>query len=226
MSRLIELNDVSFGYEGRQVLDDLTLEVAPGSFIFLTGPSGSGKTTFLRLLNMELYPTAGELRLFGEQRQDREDIARTRRRIGFVHQEPRFIDHLGLRENVAMPHIVDRETSVAGASEVDALIAWVGLAGLADAKPPTLSGGEKQRAALARALVRAPDIILADEPTGNVDWDMSLKILDLLVELNRGGVTVIVATHDLPLIREAKSHVSSRVARLADGKMTMAGADL
>ena len=223
---VIALEKVSFGYDGRPILDEVSIDVPAGTFLFLTGPSGSGKTTLLRLLNAELRPTAGALRLFGTEVQDRDGAATLRRRIGFVHQEPRFIDHMGLRENLSLPHIVDGETSAAGASEVESLMAWVGLAARAGSKPPTLSGGEKQRAALARALVRAPEMILADEPTGNVDWEMSLKILDLLAELNRGGVTVVVATHDLPLIREAKSLVSARVARLAGGRLTMAGADL
>jgi cell division transport system ATP-binding protein len=151
-------------------------------------------------------------------------VAITRRRIGIVHQDCKFLDHLSLGANMALPF------TVAGRDcdppDLDDLLAWVGLKHLADALPPSLSGGERQRAALARAVIVGPDVILADEPTGNVDWDMSLRILTLLVELNRMGKTVLVATHDLNLIRQAKSQVAVRVLRISKQKVQLAGADL
>ena len=154
----------------------------------------------------------------------RDDVALTRRRMGVVHQDCQFLDHLSLAANVALP------LAVAGrggsGQDLADLLGWVGLAPLAGALPPSLSGGERQRAALARAVVMGPDVILADEPTGNVDWDMSLRLLTLLVELNRMGKTILVATHDLNLIRQAKAQVAARVLRIAKRRIQLAGADL
>ncbi|MCB2132002.1 MAG: ATP-binding cassette domain-containing protein, partial [Rhodobacteraceae bacterium] len=138
----------------------------------------------------------------------RDQMAVMRRRIGVVHQDCEFLDHLPLAENVALPLILaDRPVAEGDLTE---LLAWVGLRSRASAFPPELSGGERQRGALARAIVAAPDIILADEPTGNLDWEMSQRLLSLLIELNRMGKTILVATHDLNLIRTAKSQVAAR----------------
>ena len=154
----------------------------------------------------------------------RDDIARTRRRIGIVHQDCQFLDHLPLAANVVLPlTVTERDTAV---QDLTDLLGWVGLAHLADALPPSLSGGERQRAALARAVIIAPDVILADEPTGNIDWEMSLRLLSLLVELNRMGKTILVATHDLTLIRAAKQQVAARVLRIRNQRIQLAGADL
>jgi cell division transport system ATP-binding protein len=223
---VIELQNVAFGYGGRDLLAEVSLTLAPGSFHFLTGPSGSGKTTLLRLCTMHLRPQRGRLSAFGQdlRTMGRDDIARARRRLGVVHQDCQFLDHLPVADNVALP------VEVAGgrpdAAEIGELLGWVGLAGQARALPPELSGGERQRAALARAVVLSPDMILADEPTGNVDWEMSLRLLRLLVELNRLGKAVLVATHDLNLIRAAKQQVAARVLRIASGRVHLAGADL
>lgn len=221
------MKDAGFGYHaGEQLLSGMTLSLQPGMFHFLTGPSGAGKTTFLRLCYGDLLPSSGRISSFGQDHRDltRDGIADLRRRIGMVHQDTQFLDHLPVAENVALP------LSVAG-EPVDMralrdLLGWVQLAPHARAMPPQLSGGERQRAALARAVIMSPDIVLADEPTGNLDWDMSMRLMQLLIELNRSGKTVLVATHDLNLIRAIKAQVAARVLRIAGGTLHLAGADL
>ena len=225
---MIEMHDAAYGYGATPILSDMTLRLAPGSFHFLTGPSGAGKTTLLKLCYAELLATAGTITLFWQDANglDRDAIARTRQRIGVVHQDCEFLDHLPVSENIALPLVVAGRDSADQDSNLKELIAWVGLSGRAHARPPELSGGERQRAALARAIIMDPDVILADEPTGNVDWDMSLRLLNLLCELNRMGKTIVIATHDLALIRAAKAQVQARVLRIADGRLTAAGTNL
>ncbi len=223
---VIELEGVSQSYGGSDLLTEVSLTLAPGSFHFLTGPSGSGKTTLLKLCYGELRPSTGRVTLFGQDVSDmtRDAVAAVRQRIGVVHQDCQFLDHLPLAENVALPLAVTGRGD--GGAELKELMAWVGLSGQARALPPQLSGGERQRAALARAVIVSPDVILADEPTGNLDWDMSLRLLTLLTELNRMGKTVLIATHDLNLIRAAKAQVAARVLRIKDRRVQLAGADL
>lgn len=224
---VIDMQNVSFGYrDGDVLLAGMSLELQPGAFLFLTGPSGSGKTTFLRLCMGDLAPSEGRMTAFGQDMaaMTRDDRADLRRRIGLVPQDAEFLDHLPVAENVALP------LTVSGAPlDFDALrdlLGWVGLAAQSRALPPSLSGGERQRAALARAVIRSPDLVLADEPTGNLDWEMSMRLLQLLIELNRSGKTVLIATHDLNLIRAAKAQVSARVLRIAGNHLHQAGADL
>jgi cell division transport system ATP-binding protein len=226
--RVIELEDVGYSYGGGELLSNVSVKLAPGSFHFLTGPSGAGKTTLLKLCYGALKPTSGRILAFDADMRglDRDQMALLRRRIGVVHQDCRFLDHLPLADNIALPLVVSGRDMLREAENLRELISWVGLSARADALPPELSGGERQRAALARAVIMSPDVVLADEPTGNVDWDMSMRLLRLLVELNRMGKTVLIASHDLSLIRAAKSQVQARVLRISNRRLQLAGADL
>ncbi|MDP0927511.1 ATP-binding cassette domain-containing protein [Paracoccus onubensis] len=224
---MIEMQDVSFGYRpGSELLSGMTMSLQPGMFHFLTGPSGSGKTTLLRLCYADLLPSGGKLSVFGQDVAglSRDGIAMLRRRVGVVHQDTQFLDHLPVAENVALPLSVSGQP--ADIEAMRDLLGWVQLSQHARAFPPSLSGGERQRAALARAVILSPDVVLADEPTGNLDWDMSMRLMQLLVELNKTGKAVLVATHDLNLIRAVKAQVSARVLRIAGGGLQLAGAEL
>ncbi|WP_370402378.1 cell division ATP-binding protein FtsE [Sulfitobacter sp. JB4-11] len=225
---MIELENVAYSYGGGELLSDISLKLAPGSFHFLTGPSGAGKTTLLKLCYGALLPTAGYVRLFDADVRglDRDDIAAVRRRVGVVHQDVQFLDHLSVSDNVSLPLMVSGRHNDAANGDLDELMSWVGLTNRADAMPPELSGGERQRAAVARAVIMSPDVVLADEPTGNIDWEMSQRLLRLLIELNKMGKTVLIATHDLSLIRATKAHVQARVLRIANRRIQLAGADL
>lgn len=223
---MIEFEKVSYGYGGAPLLAEVSLKLSPGSFYFLTGPSGAGKTTLLKLCYGDLTAGQGRVSLFGQdaRQMSRDDMAMMRRRVGVVHQDQRFLDHLSVNENIALPLTVSGRP--VAQIELSELIAWVGLEGQKHALPPQLSGGERQRAALARAIIMSPEVILADEPTGNVDWEMSLRILQLMIELNRMGKAVMIATHDLNLIRAAKAQVQARVLRISNQRVQLAGADL
>jgi len=223
---VIEFEEVTYGYGGTPLLADVSLKLAPGSFHFLTGPSGAGKTTLLKLCYGDLIAQQGRVALFGQDARllSRDDVALIRRRIGVVHQDQKFLDHLSVAENVALPLTVSGRSATE--ADIRELIGWVGLENQQFAYPPELSGGERQRAALARAIIMSPEVILADEPTGNVDWEMSLRLLKLMVELNKMGKTIMIATHDLNLIRAAKQQVQARVLRIANHRLQLAGANL
>ncbi|MBE1285791.1 MAG: ATP-binding cassette domain-containing protein [Rhodobacteraceae bacterium] len=225
---MIELDNIGYNYGGGELLTNVSAQLAPGSFHFLTGPSGAGKTTLLKLCYGALHPTSGRVRAFNMDVKglDRDQTAMLRRRVGVVHQDCQFLNHLSIYENIALPLTVSGKALDSEEGNLNELINWVGLSERAEAKPPELSGGERQRAALARAVILSPDVVIADEPTGNVDWDMSQRLLRLLVELNRMGKTILVASHDLALIRAAKNQVQARVLRISDRRLTLAGADL
>ena len=184
-------------------LRDLSLKVDKGEFLFLTGPSGAGKSTFLRLLLREELPSEGELKVAGRNLTDlgRSEVQAYRRSIGFVFQDFKLIPRFTVFQNVsfvmrvlgALPAVQQRKTFQ--------VLKWVGLQHRMNALPEELSGGEQQRIAIARALVNDPQIVLADEPTGNLDPDLSLEIMNLFREINARGTTVVVATHDRELIR-------------------------
>jgi len=223
---VIEFDEVSYGYGGGPLLANVSLKLAPGSFHFLTGPSGAGKTTLLKLCYGALSPQQGRVAIFDQDARtlSRDDVALMRRRVGVVHQDQQFLDHLSVDENIALPLTVSGRTATE--DDLGELIKWVGLENQRESRPPELSGGERQRAALARAIIMSPEVILADEPTGNVDWEMSLRLLQLMVELNRMGKTILIATHDLNLIRAAKAKVQARVLRISNNRVQLAGADL
>ena len=213
---IIHFDNVGLRYgTDREVLSDLTFTLFPGRFYFLTGASGAGKTSLLRLLYLAQRPSRGAIRMFGTDAitMPRSRLPQLRRRIGVVFQDFRLIPHLSAFDNVALPLRVagHREDDLAG--PVRDILQWVGLADRLEARPATLSGGEQQRVAIARAVIARPDMLVADEPTGNVDPEMALKLMRLFEMLNRQGTTVVVATHDLDLLRKVSDSLIMRLDR-------------
>lgn len=215
---MVRFENVAMRYGvGREVLRDVNFVLEPGSFTFLTGPSGAGKTTLLKLVLMAEQPSRGIISIFGSNLAllKRAELPSLRRRIGVVFQEFRLLDHLSAFDNVALPLRLAGRRVGDFRKDVEELLSWVGLGERLDDKPPTLSGGEQQRVAIARAVVAKPEILLADEPTGNVDPDIGERLIRLFVELNRFGTTVMIATHDRALIESTRA----RELRLVDGKV-------
>ncbi len=215
----VRLTGVGFGYaDSPDVLRDVNLILPRGSFHFLTGPSGAGKSSLLRLLTLAERPTEGRIALFG---QDVTDLPRSaapplRRRMGVVFQDFRLLDHLDLFENAALPLRLAGRKRADYAPDVEEMLRWVGLGGRMDARPPSLSGGEKQRLAIARAVMTKPELIIADEPTGSVDKAMADKLLNLFQTLNKLGATVLIASHDEALAEQS----GARRLRLDRGRLT------
>ncbi len=202
---MIRFENVGLRYgNGQEVLRDITFDLLPGSFHFLTGPSGAGKTTLLRLLFLSLRPTRGNAFMFGRNvtKFTPAQRAEMRRRIGIVFQDFLLLDHLTTWENVALPLRVRGGKVEDYAEDVTELLKWVGLGDRMRAYPSVLSGGEKQRAAIARAVIGRPEVLLADEPTGNVDPQMARRLLRLFIELNRLGTSILIATHDYQLMSQ------------------------
>lgn len=205
---MIRLQNVGLKYgRGRDVLHDVTFHVRPGSFHFLTGPSGAGKSSLLRMMFLSQQPTRGQVMLFSQDvsRVTAGHRAELRRRIGIVFQDFRLLDHLSTWQNVALPLRVAGKRESDYREDVTDLLQWVGLGDRMHDFPSVLSGGEKQRAAIARAVIGKPELLLADEPTGNVDPQMARRLLRLFIELNRLGTSVIIATHDHQLMRQFKA---------------------
>ncbi len=203
----------------REVLSDVSFTLYPGSFYFLTGASGAGKTSLLKLLYLAQRPSRGVISMFGTDviTLPRSRLPAFRRRIGVVFQDFRLVPHLSAFDNVALPLRVSgmREADLRG--PVTDMLEWVGLTHRTHARPATLSGGEQQRVAIARAVIGRPDMLVADEPTGNVDPEMALKLLRLFEALNRLGTTVVVATHDVHLLRKVPE---SLIMRLDKGRLS------
>jgi cell division transport system ATP-binding protein len=187
---------------GPEVLRDLSFHIEPHTFQFLTGPSGAGKTSLLRLLFLSLRQTRGLISVFDSDiaTLTKDELSTLRRRIGIVFQDFRLLDHMTTYENVALPFRVMGKDEGSYRNEVVELLHWVGLGERMGALPPVLSGGEKQRAAIARAVIARPQLLLADEPTGNVDPNLAQRLLRLFIELNKSGTTVVIATHDIGLM--------------------------
>jgi cell division transport system ATP-binding protein len=216
---LVRFENVGLRYGmGAEILKDISFAIEPRSFELLNGPSGAGKTTLLRLILLSLRPTRGAIGLFGSDALtlDKAAITGLRRRIGVVFQDFRLLDHLTTYENVALPLRVRGKEEASYRAEVTELLHWVGLGERMHILPPVLSGGEKQRAAIARALVVRPELLLADEPTGNVDPSLARRLLRLFTELHKTGTSVVIATHDLGLMDQFDG---ARRLVLGDGRL-------
>ncbi len=218
---IVKFDNVGLRYgTDQEVLSDLSFTLFPGRFYFLTGASGAGKTSLLKLLYLAQRPSRGAIRMFGKDMitLSRRRLPDFRRRLGVVFQDFRLIDHLSAFDNVALPLRLSGTDEAKVLKSVSDLLAWVGLTHRAHALPSTMSGGEQQRVAIARAVIARPRMLIADEPTGNVDPEMALKLLRLFEALNnRVGTTVVVATHDVHLIRKVPD---SLIMRLHDGRLS------
>lgn len=221
MANIVQFENVGLRYgQAPETLIDVSFALAAGEFYFLTGASGAGKTSLLKLLYLAQRPTRGVIRLFGEDivLLPRQRLPGFRRRIGVVFQDFRLIPHLSLADNIALPLRVAGMSEGEIAGPVREMLAWVGLSDRAGARPETLSGGEQQRVAIARAVIGRPEVLVADEPTGNVDPDMAERLLTLFQSLNALGTTVVVATHDLHLLSRLPNALMMRLdkGRLLD----------
>lgn len=215
---MISFENVGLRYGmGPEVLSDISFSMAKGSFQFLVGPSGAGKTSLLKLLYLAHRPSRGLIQFLGKDLATlgRADLPALRRRIGIVFQDFRLLDHLSAFDNVAMPLLIKGARKKDVKIHVEELLSWVGLEDRMQAHPPTLSGGEKQRVAIARAVINKPDLLLADEPTGNVDPAMAERLIHLMQELNKLGTTMLVATHDLDMV----NRLNHPVMKLENGHL-------
>lgn len=217
---IIEMQNVGIRYnQGPEILSDVRLSLKKGSFHFLTGRSGAGKTSLLSMMYLAQKPSRGSVSVFGKNVNftNRDSLALLRRQIGVVFQDFRLLDHLSAFDNVALPLRVCGMNEKEVRKRVLELLQWVELDKHIEATPTTLSGGEKQRIAIARAVINRPDLLLADEPTGNVDNDIAPKLMKLFVELNKLGTTVVIATHSEKLINDfayPRLHLQNRSLKI------------
>ncbi len=220
-AEIVKFDNVGLRYgTDPEVLSDLSFTLFPGSFYFLTGASGAGKTSLLKLLYLAQRPSRGSIRMFGKDMitLPRQRLPDFRRRLGVVFQNFRLVRHLSAFDNVALPLRLAGTDEAKVMKSVSDMLEWVGLSHRAHAIPATMSGGEQQRVAIARAVIARPQMLIADEPTGNVDPDMALKLLRLFEALNnRVGTTVIVATHDVHLLKKVPE---SLIMRLQNGRLS------
>ena len=215
---MIHFDEVALRYgSGAETLSDVSFELEPGSFHYVVGPSGAGKSSLLKLMYLAMAPTRGRISVFGRDVADipRDEMAILRRRIGVVFQEFRLLAHLNVFQNVALPLKVTGKREPKWQAHVRELLEWVGLGDKIEADPLTLSGGEQQRVAIARAVITRPNLIIADEPTGNVDDRMAIRLMYLFEELNKVGTTVVVATHNESLVRR----FPHPLMQLGDGRL-------
>jgi len=216
---MITFENVGMRYGmGSEILRDVNFTLERGSFNFLVGPSGAGKTTLLKLLYLAHRPSRGLINFFGRDLMtlERDALPRLRRRVGVVFQDFRLFEHMSAFENVALPLRIQGAKKAQIADHVEELLAWVGLEGRMHARPATLSGGEKQRVAIARSIINKPDLLVADEPTGNVDPEMSRRLMHLFVALNKEGTTTVVATHDDSLVKS----IGAPILQLDKGELS------
>ncbi|MDP1027679.1 cell division ATP-binding protein FtsE [Sphingomonas sp. KR1UV-12] len=219
MTTIVQFENVGLRYgSGPEMLSDVSFSLQSGTFYFLTGSSGAGKTSLLKLIYLAQRPSRGIIRLFGEDAVvlPRQRLPGFRRRIGVVFQDFRLVPHLTAAQNVALPLRIAGLPMDEIETAVREMLAWVGLAERADARPATLSGGEQQRVAIARAVINRPEILVADEPTGNVDPDMADRLMHLFGSLGNLGTTVVVATHDLHLLTRVPT---ARMMQLDGGRL-------
>ncbi len=213
---MIHLDNITFGYHAeKKVLNQVSLTLEQGSFQFLTGPSGAGKTSLLGILSLAIRPVSGRIHMFGKNPLSlpRESLPHIRRNIGLVSQDFRLLNHLTVAENVAIPLKIAGESTRQIHNKVSQMLDWIGLGNYYHSMPETLSGGEKQRVAISRAIITKPALLLADEPTGNLDPKLSERLIYLFEALGKMGTTVLIATHDENLI----SHFNHPVLHLENG---------
>ena len=209
---------------GPEILQDIYFDLCPGSFHFLTGESGAGKSSLMKLMYLAMRPTRGSISLFGKDiaSTSRSDLPNLRRRIGVVFQEFRLLSHLSVFDNVALPLRIAGSKESELRNHVEELLTWVGLENHMKARPPTLSGGQQQRLAIARAVIGRPRLLLADEPTGNVDDRMAYRLMHLFEELNRLGSTIVIATHNQQLVQG----LDYPILNLDSGNLTVSSAQV